>query len=145
MLEKLSLVFSAGALGGFMNALCYWFFGYAGISPFFGLTGKIGWDPAHVYWGVTWGGIWGVIFLLPVLKKSVVLRGLIFSLGPTLVALLVVFPLKGMGLFGFNVSLLMPSLALILNAVWGIGASIWVDAAGLFEASGKTVPAGAKT
>jgi hypothetical protein len=71
------------------------------------------------------------MFLLPWLKGSVVLRGLLFSIAPTLVAWLIVFPLRGMGPLGLKVGALMPFLAIVLNAVWGIGAALWVREAEL--------------
>jgi hypothetical protein len=129
MTRRLSVVFSGGAFGGLLNALLFWLFGIAGISALVGMTAPIKWDPQHIYWGVTWGGIWGVMFLLPLLRGSVVLRGLLFGLAPTLVAWFVVFPLHGMGPMGLKVGVLMPLMAIVLNAVWGIGAAIWVRAA----------------
>lgn len=126
MIKKLSLAFSAGALGGFFNAVFFWFFGVSGIAALLGMNARITWDPAHIYWGVTWGGIWGILFLVPLLEDSVVLRGVLFSLCPTLVALFVVFPLKGMGIMGLNATKFMPLIAFVLNAIWGIAAAIWM-------------------
>jgi hypothetical protein len=126
MTRRISIVFSAGALGGLLNALLFWLFGMVGITALVGMTAPVKWDPPHIYWGVTWGGIWGAMFLLPWLKGSVVLRGLLFSIAPTLVAWLIVFPLRGMGPLGLKVGALMPFLAIVLNAVWGIGAALWV-------------------
>ena len=131
MTRRISIVFSAGALGVLLNALLFWLFGMVGITALVGMHAPIKWDPQHIYWGVTWGGIWGAMFLLPWLKGSVVLRGLLFSIAPTLVAWLVVFHLRGMGLLGLNVSARMPLLAIVLNAVWGIGAALWVREAEL--------------
>jgi len=129
MTRRLSVVFSGGAFGGLLNALLFWLFGIAGISALVGMNAPVKWDPQHIYWGVTWGGLWGVLFLLPLLRGSVVLRGALFGLAPTLVSWFVVFPLRGMGLLGLKVGVLMPFLAIVLNAVWGIGAAIWVRGA----------------
>ena len=127
MTKRLSIVFSAGALGGLLNALFFWLFGITGVTALAGIAAPIKWDPQHIYWGVTWGGIWGVMFLLPMLRGSVLLRGALFSLAPTLVAWFVVFPSKGMGPMGLNVGPLMPFMAIVLNVIWGIGAAIWVQ------------------
>jgi uncharacterized membrane protein len=80
MTRRISIVFSAGALGGLLNALLFWLFGMVGITALVGMHAPIKWDPQHIYWGVTWGGIWGAMFLLPWLKGSVLLRGLLFSM-----------------------------------------------------------------
>ena len=133
MTRKLSVVFSGGAFGGLLNALLFWIFGIAGISALVGMTAPVKWDPQHIYWGVTWGGIWGVLFLLPLLRGSVVLRGALFGLAPTLVAWFVVFPLHGMGPMGLKVGVLMPFLAVVLNVVWGVGAAIWMRRAEIYD------------
>jgi hypothetical protein len=133
MTTRLSIVFSAGALGGLLNALLFWLFGLAGITALVGIAAPVKWDPQHLYWGVTWGGIWGVLFLLPALRGSVMLRGALFGLPPTLVAWFIVFPLRGMGLLGLKVGLLMPLLAIVLNTVWGIGAAIWMRRAEIHD------------
>ncbi len=133
MTTRLSIVFAAGALGGLLNALLFWLFGLTGITALAGMAAPAKWDPQHLYWGVTWGGIWGVIFLLPLLRGSVVLRGALFGLAPTLVAWFVVFPLHGMGPMGLKVGVLMPFLAVVLNVVWGVGAAIWMRRAEIYD------------
>jgi len=133
MTTRLSIVFSAGALGGLLNALLFWLFGLAGITALAGMAAPVTWDPQHLYWGVTWGGIWGVLFLLPLLRGSVILRGALFGLAPTFVAWFVVFPLRGMGPMGLKVGVLMPLLAIVLNTVWGIGAAIWMRRAEIHD------------
>ena len=40
------------------------------------------------------GGIWGLLFLLPLMKKRFLSKGLIYSLGPTLVQFFIVFPMQ---------------------------------------------------
>ena len=126
-IKLLSAVFAAGCLGGLVNSLAVWLFGSVGITSAFGVKIAPTLSAAWLYPRIVWGGIWGALFLLPLFGNRIVLRGLFFSLGPTLVQLLVVFPLKAnKGLMGFDLGLLTPAFVIFFNAVWGITAAIWM-------------------
>jgi len=59
--------------------------------------------------------------------KALLSRGLIFSLGPTLVQLFVVFPMKAnKGVMGLDLGLLTPVFVFVFNAIWGLAAAIWL-------------------
>jgi hypothetical protein len=45
----ISIVFSAGALGGLLNALLFWLFGMVGITALVGMHAPVRWDPQHIY------------------------------------------------------------------------------------------------
>lgn len=125
-LRRLSLVVAAGWVGGVVNSLVVWLFGRYGISA---LGVKIAPDltPGWLYPRIVWGGIWGLLFLLPVLQRSVLGRGLLFSLGPSLVQLFIVFPFQAhKGHMGLAVGTLTPVLVLFFNAVRGVSAALWV-------------------
>lgn len=70
-----------------------------------------------------WGGVWGVV-LAPLLRGR---RGFILwsgwfllgAIGPTAVALLVVFPLKGIPVAATHVA-----LGGLLNGFWGLGTGL---------------------
>ncbi len=66
------------------------------------------------------------MYLMPILKGSVVLRGSLCSIAPTPVAWFVVFPSRGMAPMGLNGGVLMPVMVIVLNIVWGIGSAMWV-------------------
>jgi hypothetical protein len=127
--KNLSLCFSGGSLGGVVNALVVWIFGVLGIAQALGVNIAPAMTPPFLYSKIVWGGIWGAIFLMPVLKKSPFIRGLIFSLAPTLVQLFVVFPVKlWKGMLGIDLGSLTPVLVIIYNAFWGITAAYWLKA-----------------
>lgn len=67
-----------------------------------------------------WGGAWGVVLWLLIRRSRGAWRWLlalvIGAVAPTLVALLVVFPLKGM-----SVNPAMIPFGLLLNGTWGVG------------------------
>jgi hypothetical protein len=125
--KKLSLVFAAGCLGGLLNSLAVWIFGVIGITPALGVKIAPSLSALWLYPRLVWGGIWGLLFLLPLMQKRFLYRGLIFSLGPTLVQLFIVFPLKaGQGVMGFDLGLLTPLFVFVFNAIWGLTAAIWL-------------------
>ncbi len=128
--RKLGLVFSAGSVGGLANSIAVWVLGAAGVSAALGVSLAPALTPEWLYPRLVWGGIWGVLFLLP-LRGSPVTRGLVWSLGPSVVQLFVVFPLKaGKGMMGFDLGLLTPLFVLFFNAVWGITAAYFLRLAG---------------
>ena len=125
--RRLSLVFASGCVGGLLNSVVLWILGSKGITGKLGVNIAPDLTPEWLYPRLVWGGIWGVLFLLPVLKRSFLVRGLIFSLAPTLVQLFVVFPMKlDKGMMGLQLGSYTPLVVLIVNAVWGITAAFWL-------------------
>jgi hypothetical protein len=126
-LRKVSVSFAAGCLGGVTNGLAVWLAGAKGITASFGVSIAPPLTAPWMYQRVVWGGIWGALFLLPFLKRSVLGRALLYSLGPTLVQLLVVFPYQaGKGLLGLQLGNYTPLFVLLFNFIWGLAAAIWV-------------------
>ena len=125
--KKLSLLFAAGCMGGLLNSLAVWLFGEMGISSALGVKIAPQLSAAWLYPRIVWGGIWGGLFLLPLIQKSHLYKGLIFSLGPTIVQLFFVFPIKAnKGFMGLDLGLFTPLLVLVFNAIWGVSAAIWL-------------------
>ena len=125
--KKLSSVFAAGCLGGLLNSLAVWIFGVIGITPALGVKIAPLLSASWLYPRLVWGGIWGLLFLLPLMQERFLYRGLIFSLGPTIVQLFIVFPLKaGKGVMGMDLGLLTPLFVFVFNAIWGLTAAIWL-------------------
>ena len=74
-----------------------------------------------------WGGVWGVVLWLLVRANDGLTRwvwaAVVGAIGPTAVALLVVFPLKGI-----DVGLGMLPAGMVLNGVWGVGTLVLLNA-----------------
>jgi hypothetical protein len=109
---RLSAAFAAGAVGALVNSLAVQLAGQIrpGSAP--ALTSE------WLYPRLVWGGLWGLLLVLPLLRNRPVVRGLLISLAPSL-ARLTVFagaptPIAAVFLF---------------NAIWGIAAAIWYRAA----------------
>ena len=125
--KKLSLVFAAGCLGGLLNSLAVWIFGVIGVTSALGVKISPSLTAPWLYPRLVWGGIWGLLFLLPLMRKRFLYRGLIFSIGPTIVQLFIVFPMKAnKGIMGFDLGLLTPLFVFVFNAIWGLTAAIWL-------------------
>ena len=125
--KEVSLTFAAGVLGGLANSLVLWLFGAVGLNQFLGVALAPQLTPAWLYPRLVWGGLWGWLFLLPRPKLTYSSRGIIFSLGPSLVQMFVVFPLKAhKGVGGIDLGTLTPLLVLFFNAIWGLVTAVWL-------------------
>lgn len=129
-LVRACIVFSAGSLGGLANSLAVWLAGWAAITTALGVGITPVLTAAWLYPRLVWGGLWGFVFLLKWPNTAWWARGLLFSLGPTLVQLLIVFPAKTPhGFLGLGLGTLTPAFALLFNAVWGLVAAWLIDRA----------------
>jgi len=127
MLNRISLAFAAGGLGGLVNSLTLWMFGALGITRMLGVAIAPPLTHAWLYPRIVWGGLWGLLFVLPYFRQSWQLRGLVFSLAPTTVQLLIVFPFQAhKGYAGLDLGVLTPLFVLFFNLVWGLTASAWI-------------------
>jgi hypothetical protein len=120
-MKKLLVYFGAGCLGALANSIAVWLFGYFHITSSFGVSIAPLLTPGWLYPRIVWGGIWGLLFILPMLQSKLLLKGTVLSLFPTAVQLLVVFPLKAhKGIAGIDLGLFTPLFVLFFNWVWGI-------------------------
>ena len=125
--KRLTVIFAAGCLGGLANSLAVWLFGAYGVTKSLGVRIAPDLSPVWLYPRLVWGGIWGLLFLLPVFRSSVLKRGLLLRLGPTIIQLFVVFPYKAdQGMMGMGLGALTPLLVFVFNAIWGITVAIWL-------------------
>jgi hypothetical protein len=131
---KLSLI---GFVAGFIATLTFhqfalWLMRLAAIAPFgpYNMTATAPFGIPAVFSLAFWGGIWGIIFVLMHNRfpRGGGYWGTAFVFGavfPSLVALLVVLPLKGLPLGGgWHWQLLLT--AFLINGVWGIGTAVLI-------------------
>jgi hypothetical protein len=137
-MRNLSLVFMAGLWGGLLNCLAVWLFGWLGITQALGVQGATPMTTAILYTKLVWGGLWGLLFLVPMGRLSWPVRGLVFSLGPALAQLFWVFPFKAhKGVLGLQLGYLTPLLVVFYNAIWGLGTGLWLKWAAMNNRAGK--------
>jgi len=116
-IARLSAAFAAGTVGAVANSLAVQLAGLLqpGAAPAL--------SAAWLYPRLVWGGLWGLLFLAPVLPGRPLLRGAIASLAPTLARLTVFAPPDALPDARTIV------LTLLFNAIWGIAGVLWYEAA----------------
>jgi len=123
-MKKMMVCFSAGCLGALANSLVVWQFGELGIAPWAGVSIAPSLTPGWLYPRIVWGGIWGLLFVLPLLKSRFLLKGTLLSLLPTAVQLFFIFPYQAhKGMAGLSLGMWTPAFVLVYNWVWGVVAA----------------------
>lgn len=124
--RSLALCFAAGTMGALANGLALWIAGRAGLTAALGVAIAPDLTAAWLYPRLVWGGLFGLLFALPLSFRSAGTRGLAVSLAPTLAQLLYFFPRAGGGALGLELGAATPLVVLLANAVWGLAASAWL-------------------
>jgi hypothetical protein len=128
---RLDDAFVAGCFGGLVNSLVIWLSGHYHLTIRLGVRLAPSVSLPWLYPRIVWGGIWGLLFLLPLWRGSILKRGILLSLGPTLVQLFIIFPHQlHRGMLGADLGTLTPLFVFIFNAFWGIGAALWMRMSG---------------
>ncbi|MDX2424913.1 MAG: hypothetical protein QNK15_01535 [Cycloclasticus sp.] len=128
-MNKALIYFAAGCIGALANSLAVWQFGQLGITSSFGVSIAPSFTPNWLYPRIVWGGLWGLLFMLPMLPSKLLLKGTILSLFPTIIQLFVVFPMKAnKGMAGLDLGLYTPFFVLFFNWIWGITTAISIKA-----------------
>lgn len=120
-MKKILIYFAAGCLGALVNSLVVWFFGDFGIMENFSVSISPSLSPDWLYPRIVWGGIWGLLFALPLLNSKLIRKGSLLSLFPSAVQLFIVFPYKAnKGMAGLDLGLLTPLFVIFFNWIWGV-------------------------
>jgi len=120
-MKTLQICFAAGCIGGFANSFAIWLFGKLGITALVGVSISPVFTPEWLYPRIVWAGIWGLLFIIPLFKKRIILKGTILSLFPTVIQLFVVFPFKAQkGLAGLDLGSYTPVFVILFNWIWGV-------------------------
>lgn len=125
LLRQASGAFTGGALGGLVDSFNIWWLGKVGISDLLGVGMKPEFTAPWLYQRMVWGGIWMLLLLLPMMKGRTAARGMLFSLLPSAMMLLLVLPSMGKGLLGLGFGTLTPVVVIGLNLIYGLVASYW--------------------
>jgi hypothetical protein len=115
-LHDLALCFAAGAAGGAAKGLLVWGCKYFAVSA--ALAGYLAsaLHPPGLYARIVWGGLYGLLFLLPVARGSVWLSGFLWG-GVASLLQLVILPLLTHG--GLHLMPVLVLSTLVLNSLWG--------------------------
>ncbi|MCU0571570.1 MAG: hypothetical protein MUC41_01120 [Syntrophobacteraceae bacterium] len=129
--RRASLCFAAGCVGGLANAALVWYLGREGIPQMVGVSIAPAWTASFLYQRMVWGGIWGLVFLMPAMKGGfwvgVFSRGILFSFMPSFLQLFYVLPfMAGKGLLGLGLGKLTPVFVCLYNMIWGFSTALWL-------------------
>ena len=125
MMRNALVVFGAGCLGGLAMCVVMWLFSQSGINHSLGvrLSGSVA--PQWMYPRIVWGGLWGLLFLLPIFAGNLMARSFVICLFPTLIQLFVFYPYyEGKGVAGLSLGMLTPFLVLFFYWVWALATAI---------------------
>ncbi|MBL4774761.1 MAG: hypothetical protein JKY87_01700 [Mariprofundus sp.] len=129
-MRTLLIVFAAGCVGALANSLAIWLAGHVGFNAYVGVSIAPTLSAHWLYPRIVWGGLWGLLFILPLLQSKPLLKGFILSLFPTTIQLFVVFPyMADKGMAGLELGLLTPLCVLLFNALWGVVAALTIKIA----------------
>lgn len=128
-LRNFAVAYTGGTVGGLANSTAAWLCGAYGVTARLGVEIHPAFTPAWLYPRLVWGGIWGLLFLLPYKRRSIFVRGLLYSLVPSLVQLLYLFPSQqNVGWFGAQLGNWAFLFVLLFNAIWGLVAALVIVA-----------------
>ncbi len=127
-ISKLSMTFAAGCVGGLVAALMLYLCGALGLMESYGVKMKPALTLPWLYQHIVWGGLWGLLFGLPILDKVFwVGRGAAFSLIPACAQWFVFYPLiSNDGLFGSRLGDNTPFFVLGFCLLWGLMTAWWL-------------------
>ena len=123
-MKKLMMYFAAGSIGALANSVALWWLGYYGLTARFNIAIAPHLSPEWLYPRIVWGGLWGLLFILPMLQSRLWLKGLLISLAPTAVQLLVIFPQANKVIDATALGIYTPILVLLVNGIWGLTAAL---------------------
>jgi len=119
LLRKVAVTYAAGSIGALANS--------AALQLLRALktdTGIPAATPDWLYSRVVWGGLFGLLFLLPLLPGRPLAKGLLLSLAPSIARLTVFAPAGGIG------GPVAAAMVFVFNAVWGVTAAYALAAMG---------------
>lgn len=125
MFRNLSAAFTGGVIGALLSSLLFWELSRDGVIAWMGIALHPLLSLSWLYPRLVVGGLWGLLFTLPLLPGRPAMRGLLWSLAPAAFMLLHQMPAAGHRLFGLGYGALTPVLVLLINALWGLTAALW--------------------
>ena len=127
-MKKLLIYFAAGCLGALANSVALWLSGRYGINSSLGVSLAPALTPNWLYPRIVWGGMWGVLFVLPIIPSRPLIKGAVLSLFPTAFQLFIVFPFMAhKGAAGLALGYYTPLLVLFFNWVWGFVTALTIE------------------
>jgi hypothetical protein len=124
-MKNILLVFAAGCLGALIQIAAMNLANHYGLIHSLGVQLSSSYSPHWIYPRIVWGGLWGFIFLLPLLASSVFLRSIVLCLIPTAAQLFIFYPFyENKGVAGMSLGMLTPFVVLFFYWLWAFTTAI---------------------
>lgn len=124
-MKNILICLGAGALGAFVMCLAMWLSTRYGITHSLGVAIQGSIAPEWMYPRIVWGGVWGLLFLLPLFSSNILARSFALALIPTLVQLFIIYPYyQGKGMAGLNLGVLAPFVVFFFFWIWSLVTSL---------------------
>ena len=125
IMKNILLVFAAGCLGALIQIVAMNLSVHYGFTHSLGVRVGASYSPHWMYPRIVWGGLWGLIFLLPVLSGSLVVRSFVLALIPAAVQLFIIYPFyEGKGVAGFSLGALTPLVVVMFWWLWALATNL---------------------
>jgi hypothetical protein len=129
-MKNLLVVFAAGCLGALAHIFALHLATRYGLIHALNVQISGSLALSWMYPRIVWGGLWGFIFLLPVLSSSTLMRSFVLCLIPAGVQLFVFYPFyEGKGVAGLSLGMLTPLVVVFFYWVWALATSMTLSLA----------------
>lgn len=122
LFRQLSLAFAAGGVGVIALVAAMWILKESGALASLGLRPPSPRMPDFLYSRIVWGGIWALLFVLPIMSRQWLLRGLIVGALASIASIFYFNPAWKSAPFAFVI------LIFVANSIWGAVAAGWYRA-----------------
>jgi len=128
IVRKAAICYTAGSLGAFANAMAIVLAANVGMEAMFGVSFLSEWSLDWLYPRLVWGGVLAFLFLLPLYQNKWVVRGLVWSIVPTIPHFFIIFPGQADTLVATNYQVGVVTIvsSYVFNCIWGLIASYMV-------------------
>lgn len=127
LVKNLMACYAAGTFGSLVNSFVMYVALMIGLEAMFGVSIMTAWTLDWVYPRLVWGGVLAFVFMIPCYQSRPVVRGLVWSILPTIPHLFIVFPGQADLVNGspmYSVGILSLVFMYIFNCFWGVTASL---------------------
>jgi len=131
LIKTATMAYASGSLGALLNSVALFLAAAVGLSTFFGVSIMTDWSLEWLYPRLVWGGVLAFLFVLPLYQTKWVVRGLVWSIVPTIPHLFIVFPGQADTLGGvenIEVGVITLACVYVFNIIWGLTTSymLWI-------------------
>lgn len=116
---------AAAALGAAIMCVAMWLATRYGLMKALNVAIAGSVSPAWMYPRIVHGGLWGLLFLLPIFSSSLLARSFVIALIPSLVHLFIIYPYyQGKGVAGLELGFLTPFVIFFFYWIWSLVTSL---------------------